>query len=59
VVVSFDRVNHDRLRNIQGILFRRGFQVRLLARNPEPSSITYDPIPYTSEQGIYLGLAGN
>jgi len=28
--------------------------VRLLARNPEPKSVVYDPIPYASEQGSYF-----
>ena len=30
--------------------------MRLLARNPEPTSIIYDQIPYASKQGIYFGL---
>ncbi len=28
--------------------------MRLLARNPEPKSVVYDPIPYASEQGSYF-----
>jgi len=39
--------------------YRRGLRIRLSARNPEPNSIIYDPIPYASEQGIYFCLAGN
>jgi hypothetical protein len=38
---------------------RRSLRVRLVARNPEPNSVIYDPIPYASEQGSYFGLAGN
>jgi len=33
--------------------YRRDLRVRLLARNPEPKSVVYDPIPYASEQGSY------
>ena len=25
-----------------------------MARNPEPKSVVYDPIPYASEQGSYF-----
>jgi hypothetical protein len=42
-----------------GNFVRLGLRVRLLARNPGPNSMAYDPIPYASEQGIYFGLAGN
>src|SRR6202040_616589 len=35
---------------------RLGLRVRLLVRNRAAESITYDAIPYASEQGIYLGL---
>ena len=38
---------------------RLGLRARLLARNPGPNSMAYDPIPYASEQGIYFGLARN
>jgi hypothetical protein len=38
---------------------RRSLRIRLVARNPEPNSVIYDPIPYASEQGSYFGLAGN
>jgi hypothetical protein len=34
--------------------YRRDLRVRLLARNPEPKSVVYDPIPYASEQGSYF-----
>ena len=37
---------------------RRSLRIRLVARNPEPNSVIYDPIPYASEQGSYFGLAG-
>ena len=42
-----------------GYFVRTGPPNGLLARNPEPNSTIYEPIPYASEQGIYLGLAGN
>src|SRR5438270_5618510 len=42
-----------------GNFARLGPRVRLLARNPVPNSMAYDPIPYASEQGIYFRLAGN
>ena len=42
-----------------GNFVRLGLRVRLLARNPGPNSMAYDPIPYASKQGIYFGLAGN
>jgi hypothetical protein len=42
-----------------GYFVRRGPPSGLLARNPEPNSTIYEPIPYASEQGIYFGLAGN
>ena len=38
---------------------RRSLRIRLVARNPEPNSVIYDPIPYASEQGSYFSLAGN
>src|SRR2546421_12147397 len=38
---------------------RRSLRIRLVARNPEPNPVTYDPIPYASEQGSYFGLARN
>jgi hypothetical protein len=37
----------------------RGPPSGLLPRNPEPNSTIYEPIPDASEQGIYLGIAGN
>jgi hypothetical protein len=42
-----------------GYFVRRGPPIVLLGRNPEPNSTIYELIPYASEQGIYLGLAGN
>ena len=42
-----------------GYFVRRGPPSGLLAWNPEPNSTIYEPIPYASEQGIYLRLAGN
>jgi Aldehyde oxidase and xanthine dehydrogenase, a/b hammerhead domain len=42
-----------------GNFIRLDLRVRLLARNPRPNSMAYNPIPYASEQGIYFGLAGN
>ena len=42
-----------------GYFVRRGPPSGLLARNPEPNSTIYEPIPYASEQGIHLRLAGN
>ena len=42
-----------------GNFVRLGLRVRLLARNLASNSMAYDAIPYASEQGIYLGLAGN
>jgi hypothetical protein len=38
--------------HIQGILFVAACQWTM-------GSMFYDPIPYASEQGIYLRLAGN
>src|SRR3984893_69127 len=38
---------------------RRSLRIRLVARNQEPNSVIYDPIPYSPEQGSYFGLAGN
>jgi len=42
-----------------GYFVRRGPSSVLLARNREPNSTIYELIPYASEQGIYLRLAGN
>jgi hypothetical protein len=42
-----------------GIFIVGASEYRLVARNPEPNSVIYDPIPYASEQGSYFGLSGN
>jgi hypothetical protein len=42
-----------------GNFVRLGLGVQLLGRNPANNSMACDPIPYASEQGIYIGLAGN
>ena len=47
--------NRQKYRDFQ----HRSLRIQLVARNPEPNSVVYDPIPYASEQGSYFGLVGN